>query len=130
MLLDGHLGRMVFDVSVKYPYVNGILGCPHEEASTIPRVSPARNGSIGQAVTDKSVDLHMGPVAHLTAAKDRNGRFSGYYKCSHCNAEFRPNPKCPGELTKTFVAHVRVSHPPLETQRKDGSPALRAYRRR
>jgi hypothetical protein len=53
----------------------------------------------------------MGEVAHLTAATDRKGRFSGYYKCSLCSAEFRPNPKNPGELSKTFAAHVRLLHP-------------------
>ncbi len=34
----------------------------------------------------------MGDVAHLIAATDREGRFSGYYRCSLCDATFRPNP--------------------------------------
>jgi hypothetical protein len=76
------------------------------------------------------VDLAMGTVAHLIPAKDRKGRFSGYYKCSLCVAEFRQNPKDPAELSRTFAAHVRLSHLPLETQGKDVSPAARAYRRR
>src|SRR5438132_13266037 len=45
------------------------------------------------------VDLGMEAVAHLTAATDRSGKFSGYYKCSQCDAEFRPNPKDLGELS-------------------------------
>jgi hypothetical protein len=52
----------------------------------------------------------MGTIAHLTAATDRNGKFSGYYKCSLCSAEFRPNPKDRGELSRTFEAHVKHSH--------------------
>ncbi len=54
----------------------------------------------------------MEAVAQLTAAKDRNGKFSGYYKCSLCNAEFRSNPKDLGELSKTFAAHVQFCHSP------------------
>ena len=42
----------------------------------------------------------MGEDAHLIAAKDRNGRSSGYYKCSLCTAEFRANPEDRGELSK------------------------------
>jgi hypothetical protein len=30
---------------------------------------------------------------------DRKGRFSGYYKCSLCAAEFRRNPKDPVEMS-------------------------------
>jgi hypothetical protein len=56
---------------------------------------------------------------HLTAAKDRNGKFSGYYKCSLCNAEFRPDPKNLGELSKSFISHVKFSHPPKGTSDKD-----------
>ena len=52
----------------------------------------------------------MEAIAHLIPAKDRKGRFSGYYKCSLCTAEFRPNPKCLGELSKTFAAHLRLFH--------------------
>jgi hypothetical protein len=65
----------------------------------------------------------MGEDAHLTAAKDRNGRFSGYYKCSLCNAEFRPNPKHLGEMAVTFAAHVRLSHPFDKTTREDANQA-------
>ena len=53
----------------------------------------------------------MGTIAHLIAAKDRNGRFSGYYKCSHCVAEFRPNSNQPREIASFFAGHVRISHP-------------------
>ena len=53
----------------------------------------------------------MGAVAHLTVSTDRNGRFSGYYKCSLCNAEFRPNFRDVGQLSRDFSAHVRLSHP-------------------
>ena len=65
-----------------------------------------------------SVDFAHGEAAHLTAAIDRNGRFSGYYKCSLCDSEFRPNPKNPGEIGATFAAHVRFSH------RADNRPAV------
>ena len=47
---------------------------------------------------------------YLTAAKDRNGRFSGYFKCSLCVAEFRPNPEHVKEMAFFFAAHVRLSH--------------------
>jgi len=47
--------------------------------------------------------------AHLTAAMDRMGRFSGYYKCS-------PNPKFPQETLIIFAAHARYSHPGSETR--------------
>jgi len=57
----------------------------------------------------------MGTVAHLTAATDRIGRFSGYYKCSLCVAEFRPNPKELGEMAFFFAAHIRLTHPAQET---------------
>jgi hypothetical protein len=63
--------------------------------------------------------------AHLTAATDRMGRFSGYYKCSVCKAEFRPNPKFPQEILISFAAHVRYLHPGSETTRqgpKSASP--------
>jgi hypothetical protein len=49
--------------------------------------------------------------AHLTAAKDRFGRFSGSYRCSLCNAEFRPNPKNLQEISNFFAAHVMYAHP-------------------
>jgi hypothetical protein len=74
------------------------------------------------------VDLGMEAVAHLTAAKDRHGKFSGYYKCSLCGAEFRPNSKCLAEMWETFAAHVQFSHPQKET--KDDSLTRRMYRKR
>ncbi len=74
---------------------------------------------------EESVDLAMGTVAHLTAATDRNGRFSGYYKCSLCEAEFRPNPKQLGEMAFFFAAHVRLTHSTQETTRKDRKPNRR-----
>jgi hypothetical protein len=61
----------------------------------------------------------MGAVAHLLAATDRNGRFSGYYKCSLCAAEFRPNTKQLGEMAFFFSAHVRLSHPAQQTADRD-----------
>ena len=61
----------------------------------------------------------MEPVPHLNAAKDRNGRFSGYYKCSDCLAEFRPNPNKLGEMAFFFAAHVRLSHPTPVTNGED-----------
>ena len=61
----------------------------------------------------------MGEDAHLTAAKDSKGRFSGYYKCSLCPAEFRPNPENVRELMFFFAAHIRLSHPASKTTRVD-----------
>jgi hypothetical protein len=52
----------------------------------------------------------MGEDAHLTAAKDREGRFSGYYKCSLCDAKFRPNPENRGEMMIIFTRHIERSH--------------------
>ncbi len=65
----------------------------------------------------------MGEDAHLTAAKDRNGRFSGYYKCSLCSAEFRRNPHQLGEMIIAFAAHVRLSHPATKTTHEDVNQA-------
>jgi hypothetical protein len=79
---------------------------------------------------EESVDLGMGTVAHLVAATDRNGRFSGYYRCSLCVAEFRPNPKQLEEMASFFAAHVRLSHCDNKTIRKDVSAAHRMYRKR
>jgi hypothetical protein len=67
---------------------------------------------------------------HLTTATDRNGRFSGYYKCSHCVAEFRPNPDAVKEMAFFFAAHVRLSHPaqrdaPEDVAQNDGETTLR-----
>jgi len=59
----------------------------------------------------------MGEDARLAAAKDRAGRFSGYYKCSLCNAEFRPNPEDLKELAITFALHVKSVHPDAKTSR-------------
>jgi hypothetical protein len=61
----------------------------------------------------------MEAVPHLTAATDRKGKFSGYYKCSLCDAEFRPNPKDRGEMARFFAAHIRLSHPAQHTTRND-----------
>jgi len=75
----------------------------------------------------------MEAVAHLTAAKDRNGKFLGYYKCSLCDAEFRPNPSNLGELSKTFAAHVQFSHSAKQTQDKElgaGTTRRQMYRKR
>ena len=69
----------------------------------------------------------MGEDVHLTAAKDRTGRFSGCYKCSLCEAEFRPNPKNIREIAIFFAAHIRCSHPTLKTPQgsfSPGSPGL------
>jgi hypothetical protein len=59
--------------------------------------------------------LWMEDDIRLTAAKDRNGRFSGYNKCSLCDAEFRPNPENVREIAMFFAAHIRCSHPTLKT---------------
>lgn len=56
----------------------------------------------------------MGTIPHLTPAIDRKGKFSGYYRCSLCVAEFRPNPQCLKEIATFFAAHVRLSHPAKE----------------
>jgi hypothetical protein len=52
----------------------------------------------------------MDEKPRLIAAKDRHGRFSGYYKCSHCPAEFRPNLQNPAELWNFFASHVQLKH--------------------
>ena len=57
----------------------------------------------------------MRELLRLIPATDRNGKFSGYYKCSVCVAEFRPNPDDIKEMTFFFAAHVRLSHPAQET---------------
>jgi hypothetical protein len=57
------------------------------------------------------VDLRMGEDAHLVAATDRKGGFSGYYKCSLCDATFRPNPDNRQEMVVIFARHVELSHP-------------------
>ncbi len=75
--------------------------------------------SLVSLIRESSVSLRMGTVAHLIPAKDRNGRLSGYYKCSDCMAEFRPNPNKPGEMGVFFAAHVLVSHPIPVTNGKD-----------
>lgn len=65
------------------------------------------------------VDLTMETIPNLTPAIDRKGKFSGYYRCSLCAAEFRPNPKCLKEIATFFAAHVRLSHPAREATRQD-----------
>jgi hypothetical protein len=65
----------------------------------------------------------MGTELRLTAAKDRNGRFSGYYKCSLCEAEFRPNPDRLGEMPNMFATHIRLSHPADKATREDMNQA-------
>jgi len=65
----------------------------------------------------------MGGDAHLDAAKDRNGRFSGYYKCSLCPAEFRPNPRHIGEMMIAFTANVRIARSTTKTTCKDVNKA-------
>jgi len=58
--------------------------------------------------------------AHLIAAKDRTGRFSGYYKCSLCVAEFRgDDPKQLKETAFFYAAHVRLAHPPDKATLED-----------
>jgi len=76
------------------------------------------------------VNLDMGIAAHLIPSADRKGKFSGYYKCSLCDAEFRPNPKDRGELPRTFVAHVQFSHTAKTTQGNDPRPTRQMYRKR
>lgn len=72
----------------------------------------------------------MRTVAHLIPTTDRNGKFSGYYKCSLYTAEFRPNPECLKEMASFFAAHVRFSHCDDDTTHKDLQPNPRTYRSR
>jgi hypothetical protein len=65
----------------------------------------------------------MGKEGHLTAAKTRKGRFSGYYKCSLCEAEFRPNRNDLAEMSKMFTAHLRLAHPDDKKPREDVNQA-------
>lgn len=67
----------------------------------------------------------MGDTAHLSAVKDRNGGFSGYYKCSLCAAEFRPNPKNLGEMSGFFAAHVQSEHPADKTTHEGTTKTIR-----
>lgn len=67
----------------------------------------------------------MAALVHLIAVPDRNGRFSGYYRCSLCMAEFRPNPKDRGELAKVFADHVRHAHPEQISARQDVNQVAR-----
>jgi hypothetical protein len=53
----------------------------------------------------------MGEDARLTAARDREGRFSGYYQCSLCDATFRSNPDNRQEMLVIFARHVEQLHP-------------------
>jgi hypothetical protein len=65
----------------------------------------------------------MGGNPHLTAAKNRRGGFSGYYKCSLCEAEFRPNPESRMEMTSFYAAHVRDTHLADESTHDDPNQA-------
>jgi hypothetical protein len=60
---------------------------------------------------------------HLIAAKDRCGRFSDYFKCSLCNAEFRRNLTNPREIALLFAAHIRLSHADPKATRKQADQA-------
>ncbi len=71
--------------------------------------SRSRGSRNGSAFTSGVDSVHEG-TPHLTASTDRNGRFSGYYRCSLCVAEFRPNPEHLGEMASFFAARVRLSH--------------------
>jgi hypothetical protein len=66
--------------------------------------------------------------AHLIAAKDRSGRFSGYYKCSRCVAEFRGDSKELKETAFFFAAHVRLAHPSDKDSLEDLNNAARILR--
>jgi hypothetical protein len=65
----------------------------------------------------------MGEDAHLNPSKDRKGKFSGYYKCSLCPAEFRPNPRDRREMMIAFAAHVGLAHPAAKTNCEDADKA-------
>jgi hypothetical protein len=67
--------------------------------------------------------MEVDPSPHLTAVIDRNRRFSGYYRCSHCEAEFRPNPENLSEMISLFAAHIRLSHPVDKTTSEDVNQA-------
>ena len=60
----------------------------------------------------------------LIPATDRNGKFPGYYKCSVCVAEFRPNPDDIKEMTFFFAAHVWLSHPAQERPPEGAAQAV------
>ena len=101
-------------------HICGTLRQPSDAQLFVSNASAPVNLDSGQpAVFTLGVDLAMGTIPRLTAAIDRNGKFSGYYRCSLCVAEFRPNPKCLKEIATFFAAHVRLSHPAQETTRQD-----------
>jgi hypothetical protein len=63
----------------------------------------------------------MAKNPYLVSVMSRKGKFLGSYRCSHCDAEFRPNK--PGEVAATFAIHVQQAHPPDRTTREDVNQA-------
>jgi hypothetical protein len=61
----------------------------------------------------------MGEDARLIAASDRKGGFSGYYRCSLCDATFRPNPDHRREMMVFFARHVEQWHPSQKSERRE-----------
>ena len=47
----------------------------------------------------------------LLSAKDVNGKFTGFYKCSACDTEFKPHPLKPYAMSQEFTSHVMRYHP-------------------
>jgi hypothetical protein len=59
----------------------------------------------------------MANNAHLVPVKDRDGKFTGDYKCSLCDdTVFRPYPGKQSVLNEEFNAHKRLSHPPQKSE--------------
>jgi|HubBroStandDraft_1064217.scaffolds.fasta_scaffold255323_2 hypothetical protein len=64
----------------------------------------------------------MENTPHLDETFDRDGKFTGSYKCSACKVEFRPHPTKQGAMTDEFNEHKRLVHP-VKKPREDFSQA-------
>ena len=47
----------------------------------------------------------------LHSVKDATGKFTGFYKCSACDAEFKPHPLKPEAMSQEFTSHIMRHHP-------------------
>jgi hypothetical protein len=47
----------------------------------------------------------------LQSVKDANGRFTGFYSCSACDAEFKPHPLKLEAMSQEFTSHAMRQHP-------------------
>ncbi|HEY5214387.1 MAG TPA: hypothetical protein VIJ38_15335 [Acidobacteriaceae bacterium] len=57
------------------------------------------------------------------SVKDHKGKWTGNYKCSLCDTEFRKHPNNPATMTDEFNAHVRSVHPSAKMPDEDVNQA-------